>query len=97
MKQPTDLLLNAEGDLLLVNGDVAAGNAATDNQRLLLTIEKAELRYAPFDVVGVREYLNDESPRTMLREIRRVFALDGMRIDTMTFVNGSLKIDAPYV
>lgn len=91
-----DLLLDDTGDLKIVNGSVAIGDAKRDNERLLLLIEKGELRSAPLRTVGLRSYLDDENPDAMMREIRRQFERDGMKVRRLDYSNGKLSMNTAY-
>ncbi len=92
-----DMRLTPDGDLHIANGDVVIGDATFDNQQLLLAAEKSSLRHAPLRGVGVLSYLDDEGPRSLVREVRRQFALDGMKVRTVTYLEGNMRIDASYV
>lgn len=91
-----DYILTEEGDLKIENGDFVFGDATRDNQRLLLLAEKGEWKHAPTSGVGLRSFLDDESPEDMLREIRRQFTRDGMKVKSLSYDGNQLKFDAPY-
>lgn len=94
---PSDYILTPEGDLKIQNGDFVIGDATTDNQRLLLMAEKGEWKHAPLAGVGLRSYIDDEKPEEMLREVRRQFTRDGMKVKQLEYVGGKLKFESPYV
>jgi hypothetical protein len=91
-----DYKLNNSGDLDIVGGDLATGDALRDNQYLLLTTEKGGLRDHPLSTLGLLSYLNDERPEALIREVRRVMTLDGQRVRSVRYDGRKLNIDATY-
>lgn len=109
MSAGRDIQLDDTGDFLIRDGSVVMGDATVSNQRLLLLIEKGELKQGAYPApggktitpvvatVGVRTYLNEENPQEMLDEITRRFSRDGMKVKKLEYRNGSINVDAPYV
>lgn len=93
---PTDFLLDGDLDLRIENGDFVAGESTLQHQKLLLLIGKNELKENPIVGVGIENYLDDESPADMHREIRLQFTKDGMKVKSIKTVTGNLTIDAQY-
>ena len=93
----SDYILNPEtNDLVIRNGDFAVGDPTRDNQALLLLTMKGELKGAPLSTVGLRSFMNDERPQSLLREVRRIMTADGQKIRSLTYTEGRLKLDAFY-
>lgn len=92
-----DFLLDENNDLLLKDGDLVIGNATLQHQNHIILAEKGEFKNAPEIGAAVRSHLNNENPRELLREIRRNFEYDGMKVNSLKVAtNGNLLIDAEY-
>jgi hypothetical protein len=91
-----DYLLGDDGDLIIKDGDFVFDEPTLDNQRLLLLCEKGENKSAPLTGVGARSWQDDEGPQDFIREIRRQYTRDGMKVKRIEVVNGQLQIDASY-
>lgn len=94
--KPQDYILNDAGDLKIQNGDFVFGNVTDQNQKLLLLAEPGELLHAPLRGVGLRSYQDDENPQQMVRNIRKEFVQDGMKVKSIEITKGNLEIDAEY-
>ncbi|WP_121812801.1 hypothetical protein [Mucilaginibacter kameinonensis] len=95
----TDYLMDDNDDLLIKNGDFVRGESNQQQQRKLLLAEKGEYKQAPTATVGTFQFLNDEGDtqgEALLREIRLRFSDDGIKIQSMGFVNGLLNIVGDY-
>jgi len=91
-----DILENTDGGLIWENGDISWGEASQQHQRDILLARKGEYRLAPSATVGIADFLQDDNPDEMNRDIRRRFAQDGLTISSMKILNGSIQIDAKY-
>lgn len=91
-----DYKIDEDGDLIIQNGDFVFDEATQDNQRLLLLAEKGEWKHAAMAPVGLRTYLDDENPQSMLREIRRRFTQDGMKVKELSYDGRRLNFKAGY-
>lgn len=91
-----DILLTADYDLLIKDGDFVIGESDVQHQQCLLLAEKGAYKQFPERGVGIMTYLLDENPDELLREIRLEFSKDGMKINRLAFENGKIKVDAPY-
>ena len=92
----TDYLLDTNSDLLITNGNPVKGDSTLQNQKLLLFAEPGEYKQYPTTGVGIMNYLKDDSPDALLRSIRLQFSQDGMTVNQLNYVQGQLKINAPY-
>jgi hypothetical protein len=92
-----DFLLADDFDLLINDGDIAVGDSSLQNQQLLLLTSPGEWKQSPTTGCGLENFLEDDSPVDMLREIREQFAADGCKIDILKSLgNGQLQIEANY-
>ncbi len=93
----TDFLLDNDGDIAIVNGDFAIGDATLQHQHHILIAQKGEFKEAPEIGVGIANMLLDENPRKILTQIRRNFEYDGMKVNSLEFnEKGNIVVDAPY-
>lgn len=88
-----DILISETG-LEIVDGDFAIGEAKAQNQYLLLATSKGEWKQHPRVGVGLEEFLEDENPTAMFREVREQMMMDGMRVKHIDYKDGQLIIDA---
>ena len=90
-----DYLSDDTGDLKW-DGGLVAGESTNDSVRKLLLINKGELAHAPFIGVAIDSYINDDRPGAMLSEIRRQIAADGGEVESISYKDGELEINANY-
>lgn len=91
-----DLILTADFDLEIKDGDFVIGESNQQHQQCLLLAEPGAFKQFPTVGVGVMSFLKDESPDDLLREIRIQFSQDGMKVNRIGYEGGKLKIDADY-
>ena len=92
-----DILIDDAGDLKFENGDFGLGDPTIQNQRLILVSHKGEFKEVPELGVGISNELLNENPKKLLREIKRNFEYDGMKVKTLQIgTNDNLIIDATY-
>lgn len=94
----TDILLDKEnGGLLFKDGDLVIGDSTQQNQRLLLVSNLGDFKANPTVGVGVLDFLDDENPTDLIREIRKQYSADGMQINAIALDgDGTIKVDAEY-
>lgn len=97
MAKVTDILLDSNNDLKIENGDFVMGDSTEQHQKCLLLAAKGDYKQFPLIGVDVFNWLNDDRPEDMMREVRIQFSNDGMRVNKMD-VNypSNIKIDATY-
>ncbi len=96
MGKPRDILLDDNNDLLVGSGDFGVGDASAQSQRLLLLLNKGELKQSPLTGVGITSYIDDEDAAGLMRSIRTEFVKDGIRVKKIDFTNGKITTDAEY-
>jgi hypothetical protein len=94
----TDILLDTNNDLLIVDNDFVIGESSGQHQGLLLIIEKGQIKEKPDATVGIVDYINDNEIEDMKFEIRKKFEADGMDFKGIDYneITGDLTYDANY-
>jgi hypothetical protein len=97
MAADKDIMLTNDNVLRIEQGDFVVAESDGQSGRLLLQLEKGQLKYEPLVGIGIRRMLNTKvSPNTALklqREIRAQFLADGVTVSTLNISSTSLKID----
>lgn len=93
----TDILLDSDGDLLIVDGDLVIGESTIQHQQLLLSTNKGEWKQSPKVGIGLQDFLNDDSVNGIMNEINYQFTQDGMKVNSINIVNEQLNIEALYI
>ena len=93
-----DILQDANGDILLVNGDIVYGKADNQYLRLIALSNKGDFKRAPLAGVGMRDFLDDETPRALYAETSRQVAADGATLNRISYdyTTNELHIDGDY-
>ena len=92
-----DVLLEDNGDLSIVNGDLAIGFSDNQHQEHILLAHKGEFKEFPEIGVGIHAMLDDDDYMDMLIEIKKNLEYDGMKVKNVKFdENGNLDIDGYY-
>ena len=86
----------ADGDIDLSGDDFVFVESTQQNLKDIVAARKGEMKHAPDRGVGIEDFLNDESPEDLLREIRRQINKDGARIVRLTIIGGNTQISATY-
>lgn len=92
----TDILLDDDFDLKIVNGDFATGEATTQHQQILLLANKGEIRQFPAFGIGIMEWLLDDQSGNLNGAIKREFEADGMKVESVNVRNGKINVKANY-
>lgn len=90
------MLLGADYDLAIENGDFIIGESLNQQAALLLLAGPGDIRHAPGLGVGLHNYTLDESPADLNRNIRLNFKKDGLRVNKILQSTAELTIDAEY-
>lgn len=92
-----DILLDTDGDIAIVNGDIDFGFSDNQHQEHILIANKGEFKQFPELGVGITAMIADDDYTEMLIEIKKNLEYDGMKIKNVKFnANGNLDIDGNY-
>jgi len=91
-----DVELQADGDILLVDGDIRWTNQA-DAQHLrdIVQARPFDFRLTP-NTVGIVDYLEDDNPDNMFHAIRTNIARDKCKPTFVGIVNKKLVVRGKY-
>jgi len=93
----TEILLDANNDIIISDGDFAIGRSDEQNQKLILISNKGEWKAHPEVGVGIEEMLNDDAYTELLIETKKQLQYDGMQINNVSYTSdGKLNIDGNY-
>ena len=79
-KVMTDIKCTGFGDIDLSTGDIIWADGTLEHQRDIMLARKGDYRTSPTVGVGAEDYLDDERPDDLYREIRTQLAQDGMTV-----------------
>ena len=88
-----DVRRDAEGQI--VEG-LRLGDILRQNQALILTLHKGELKERPMVGVGLSDMLLDNDPMYWRSSIRDQLELDGQTVGSVEITINGVKIDAEY-
>ena len=95
MAEVKDILCDEDGEIACVHGDLFIGESTVQHQADLLEANEGEYKQNPTTGIGLRNFLDDEDPREMLRKIRIQFTKDNMEVTKLTFAT-DLIVKASY-
>ena len=72
------------------------GDILHQNQALLLSVRKGELKENPSVGVGVADYLLSEDLNALQNEIRQQLEMDGQTVTSVTVAEDKIVIDSKY-
>ena len=75
---------------------IAMGDITEQNQRLLLSINKGEIKEAPLKGVGINNFLEEGNPQCLISEIRGEFRREGLTIESLRIKDSNIEISAHY-
>jgi hypothetical protein len=94
---PTDVLIDSTTyDLVIEDGDFAAGNPTSQNQLLLLLTNPGNILHSPGTGVGLQGWVNAETTGGLKAEIKRQFTADGMEVQSIKLEGSKITINAKY-
>jgi hypothetical protein len=97
MAKPIDILLTEEGDLMIELGDFVRDDVSVQNQRLLLQLQKGEVKQHPTAGVGIANFLlDDASVHEIHAAIQEQFEADGMKVNIAGNTIETTEIRASY-
>ena len=81
----------------LITQGLVIGDVTCQNQELIVLCEKGEIKSEPTKGVGIKTFLDDETPENLVRNIRTELSLEGMQVNKIGFdEKQNLVIDAEY-
>ncbi len=83
-------------DLKIINGAMVVGEVCEQNQYVILTVNKGEVKEYPTMGVGIDTYTNDNNTDELKHSIRENFRMDGLTIRLITMSQGKININADY-
>ncbi|MEI2758964.1 MAG: oxidase [Bacteroidia bacterium] len=98
MAEVKDILIDADYDLVIKDGDLVIGESTDQHQLCILLANKGQYKQFPDVGVGINEFLQDEVDLGDLSsEINEQFEKDGMRITSLKLESiESLRVEAYY-
>lgn len=85
-------------DLKLAYGDrsLVVGDTLYQNQYLLLTVQKGEIKEHPMLGVGIADMAGDDELDGWKKTIREEFAKDGLKVQKLTINTNGMELEAKY-
>lgn len=83
-------------DLRIKNGGMVIGDVDKQNQFVILSANKGEIKEHPTLGVGIDTYTNDNDIQGLKYAIRTNFKMDGLNLQKVDFQNEKLNIEAYY-
>lgn len=78
------------------NGHLETGDILRQNQTLLLTLHKGELKERPAVGVGISDMLLDNDPIYWRTSIKEQLEMDGQKVGGVKITKTSIQIEATY-
>lgn len=78
------------------NGSIAIGDILRQNQALILTLHKGELKERPAVGVGISDMLLDHDPIYWRTAIKEQLEMDGQRVGGVKITKTGIQIEATY-
>lgn len=93
-----DLLLDAEGDIFIKDGDFAIGESTQQEIKLLLTSKKGEWKLYPLVGANIQQFLKQrEGITSVIREGKIQLKNDGLVINKFKIEDNKINIDAERI
>ena len=91
-----DIKQTDTGDVDLTTGDIVLVESTGQHQRDILIASQGHYKETPGTGVGSFNYLLGADESAYLRVIRKQFSKDGMRVASVGYVHGNVKVAAEY-
>ena len=88
--------LDNNGDLLIRNGALQIGDTLYQNQYMILSAQKGEIKHSPTLGVGLSDMLHDDDILTWKKTIREEFAKDGLVVSELEITTNTMTLKADY-
>lgn len=96
MARGTGILLDENNNLQIVDGSVVIGSNILQSQRIIIEAAKGEIKEDPLLGAGIAQYLDDDDPAEMLREVRVNLRRDGQKVKICRMNGDELQISSKY-
>ncbi len=97
MKIVNDIVLDAELDLLFVDGDFFVFDTTLQHQKLIVETNKGDWKNVPEVGVDMKNYFLNENFSGLLTEIKKQLVIDGMDVQSVSInEKAALTIKAEY-
>ena len=87
---------NGMPDIVVENGEMVLGDVLQQNQALILTLHRGELKESPAVGVGISDMLLDHDPLLWRSRIREQLEMDGQTVNDIKITTNGVMIDASY-
>lgn len=87
---------NGMPDIVVENGEMVLGDVLQQNQALILTLHRGELKESPAVGVGISDMLLDHDPLLWRSRIREQLEMDGQTVNDIKITTNGVTIDASY-
>lgn len=91
-----DIRQTDDGDVDLTTGDIVLIESTEQHQRDILIAAPGYYKEAPTVGVDSARNILESNPAAYLRNVRKQFAKDGMRVESVEYNNGNLNVQAEY-
>ena len=93
-----DIILDSDGDLEILNGDIFINESDSQHVELILTADKGQFRQFPLVGIGIKKFSNGPfSAQAIKQGIKLQLESDGYnvrKIDVSKITKGIIDIDA---
>lgn len=98
MVKSGDIMFDADGVMIIKDGDLVFGDANGTLQKRLITTEKGENKSAPLWGIGINSWLLSEADgQDLKKEFQGQYENDGLRIISLNFKEEGIEPEAIYV
>lgn len=91
-----DIAQTTDGDIELVNGDLEYNESTEQHQQDILIADQGHYKEFPDTGIGILNFLQDSDPENLLRNTRKQFTKDGMRVRHIGIKYGQIDVKAEY-
>jgi hypothetical protein len=89
-----DILDDADGDLLIRNGDIVHGPADQQHIQDLMLAQKGHYTQSAVMGIGIESYIKGDTGEKLRREIKLQLEADGFNVKKVFVKDGDINIDA---
>ena len=105
MAKSTGILLDDNFELVIkpvrdssgiITSGLVVGNVTQQNQKVLITANKGEIKEDPLAGVGANNYAESHDQAAFAREIRSQLSRDGQTVKTISVNLPNVRVEASY-